>query len=182
MSVLIPFAEDSRQPLASTEIDFGSYRCQNIQLLSTSGSSGLVYQATSDNYFDENGSPVASLIVKECYPLELSERISRDGDRLSFKTGITGDELRLFDRYLNRYRKAFENNALLMRSGAREQVSMPSRAFSANGTLYIVNNASHGIVMSKAFISMNLYQKKNAHPPLRNHRGHPRRRISLSRP
>lgn len=159
MSVLIPFAEDSRQPLASTEIDFGSYRCQNIKLLSTSGSSGLVYQATSDNYFDENGSPVASLIVKECYPLELSERISRDGDRLSFKTGTTEDELRLFDRYLNRYRKAFENNALLMRSGAREQVSMPSRAFSANGTLYIVNNASHSIVMSKAFISMDLYQK-----------------------
>lgn len=159
MSVLIPFAEDSRQPLASTEIDFGSYRCQNIQLLSTSGSSGLVYQATSDNYFDENGSPAASLIVKECYPLELSGRISRDGDRLSFKTGTTGDELRLFNRYLNRYRKAFENNALLMRSGAREQVSMPSRAFSANGTLYIVNNASHGIVMSKAFISMDLYQK-----------------------
>ena len=159
MSVLIPFAEDSRQPLASTEIDFGSYRCQNIQLLSTSGSSGLVYQATSDNYFDENGSPAASLIVKECYPLELSERISRDGDRLSFKTGTTGDELRLFNRYLNRYRKAFENNALLMRSGAREQVSMPSRAFSANGTLYIVNNASHGIVMSKAFLSMDLYQK-----------------------
>lgn len=159
MSVLIPFAEDSRQPLASTEIDFGSYRCHNIQLLSTSGSSGLVYQATSDNYFDENGSPVASLIVKECYPLELSERISRDGDRLSFKTGTTEDELRLFDRYLNRYRKAFENNALLMRSGAREQVSMPSRAFSANGTLYIVNNASHGIVMSKAFKSMSLYQR-----------------------
>lgn len=159
MSVLIPFAEDSRQPLASTEIDFGSYRCHNIQLLSTSGSSGLVYQAASDNYFDENGSPVASLIVKECYPLELSERISRDGDRLSFKTGTTEDELRLFDRYLNRYRKAFENNALLMRSGAREQVSMPSRAFSANGTLYIVNNASHGIVMSKAFKSMSLYQK-----------------------
>lgn len=159
MSVLIPFAEDSRQPLASTEIDFGSYRCQNIQLLSTSGSSGLVYQATSDNYFDENGSPVASLIVKECYPLELSERISRDGDRLSFKTGTTEDELRLFDRYLNRYRKAFENNALLMRSGAREQVSIPSHAFSANGTLYIVNNASHSIVMSKAFISMDLYQK-----------------------
>lgn len=159
MSVLIPFAEDSRQPLASTEIDFGSYRCHNIQLLSTSGSSGLVYQAASDNYFDENGSPVASLIVKECYPLELSERISRDGDRLSFKTGTTEDELRLFNRYLNRYRKAFENNALLMRSGAREQVSMPSRAFSANGTLYIVNNASHGIVMSKAFLSMDLYQK-----------------------
>lgn len=159
MSALIPFAADSRQPLASTEIDFGSYRCQNIQLLSSSGSSGLVYQATSDNYFDESGSPVASLIVKECYPLELSERISRDGDRLSFKKGTTEDELRLFDRYLNRYRKAFENNALLMRSEAREQVSMPSRAFSANGTLYIVNNASHSIVMSKAFISMNLYQK-----------------------
>lgn len=159
MSVLIPFAADSRQPLASTEIDFGSYRCQNIQLLSTSGSSGLVYQATSDNYFDESGSPVASLIVKECYPLELSERISRDGDQLAFKTGTTEDELKLFDRYLNRYRKAFENNALLMHSGAREQVSMPSRAFSANGTLYIVNNASHGIVMSKAFKSMSLYQK-----------------------
>lgn len=159
MSVLIPFAEDSRQPLASTEIDFGSYRCHNIQLLSTSGSSGLVYQATSDNYFDENGSPVASLIVKECYPLELSERISRNGNRLSFKTGTTEDELRLFDRYLNRYRKAFENNALLMHSGAREQISIPSRAFSANGTLYIVNNASHGIVMSKAFKTMSLYQK-----------------------
>lgn len=162
MSVLIPFAEDSRQPLASTEIDFGSYRCHNIQLLSTSGSSGLVYQAASDNYFDENGSPVASLIVKECYPLELSERISRDGDRLSFKTGTTEDELKLFDRYLNRYRKAFENNALLMCSGAREQVSMPSRAFSANGTLYIVNNASHGIVMSKAFKTMTLHQKIKA--------------------
>lgn len=159
MSVLIPFAEDSRQPLASTEIDFGSYLCQDIRLLSTSGSSGLVYQASSDNYFDKNGSPAASLIIKECYPLELSERIIRDGDRLSFKTGTTEDELRLFDRYLNRYRKAFENNALLMHSGAREQVSMPSRALSANGTLYIVNNASHGIVMSKAFTTMSLYQK-----------------------
>ena len=89
MSALIPFAADSRQPLASTEIDFGSYRCQNIQLLSTSGSSGLVYQASSDNYFDESGSPVAQLIIKECYPLELSERISRDGDQLAFKTGTT---------------------------------------------------------------------------------------------
>lgn len=159
MSVLIPFAADSRQPLASTEIDFGRYRCRDIQLLSTSGSSGLVYQATSDNYFDESGSPVAQLIIKECYPLELSERISRNGDLITFKTGTTEDELRLFDRYLNRYRKAFENNALLMRSGAREQVSMPSRAFSANGTLYIVNNASRGIVMSKAFKSMSLYQE-----------------------
>ena len=90
MSVLIPFAEDSRQPLASTEIDFGSYRCHNIQLLSTSGSSGLVYQAASDNYFDENGSPVASLIVKECYPLELSERISKGWGSALLQNGNNG--------------------------------------------------------------------------------------------
>lgn len=68
----------------------------------------------------------------------------------------------LFNRYLDRYHKAFSNNASLRQGCAREQISTPSRAFSINGTLYIINNASHGTTMDVAFASMSVYQRLKA--------------------
>lgn len=153
-----PSYADIRKPLSCVSLDFGDYRCRDIKLLSNNGSSGLVYQAISDDFYG-SGKPSANLIIKECYPLELARCIHRNYNVLEMSDEADSSDRALFNRYLDRYHKAFSNNASLRQGCAREQISTPSRAFSINGTLYIINNASHGTTMDAAFASMNVYQQ-----------------------
>lgn len=153
-----PSYADPRKPLSCASLDFGDYHCRDIQLLSNNGSSGLVYQAISDDFYG-SGKPSANLIIKECYPFELARCIHRDNNELEMSDEADSSDRALFNRYLKRYLKAFSNNASLRQGCAREQISIPSRAFSINGTLYIINNASHGTTMDAAFASMSVYQR-----------------------
>ncbi|WP_418722883.1 protein kinase domain-containing protein [Enorma sp.] len=156
-----PSYADIRKPLSCVSLDFGDYRCRDIQLLSNNGSSGLVYQAISDDFYG-SGKPSANLIIKECYPLELARCIHRNNNVLEMSDEADSSDRALFNRYLDRYHKAFSNNASLRQGCAREQISTPSRACSINGTLYIINNASHGTTMDAAFASMSVYQQLKA--------------------
>ena len=153
-----PSYADIRKPLSCNSLDFGDYRCRDIKLLSNNGSSGLVYQAISDDFYG-SGKPSANLIIKECYPLELARCIHRNNNALEMSDEADSSDRELFGRHLNRYLKAFSNNASLRQGCAREQISTPSRAFSINGTRYIINNASHGTTMDAAFASMSVYQR-----------------------
>jgi len=151
--------EISRTPLNSPDLGFGEFNCTNVSLLSDCGASGLVYEGYSYDYYGHADSAPARLIIKECYPLSAARGLTRRGDKLILLPTASRDERATFNDYIDRFLRAFDRNVALYQSRAREQISVPSRAIRANGTIYIVNNASNGDTLDIAFPLMGVYQR-----------------------
>ena len=148
-----------RKPLNSTRLSFGGFSCTDVSIFSACGASGLVYNAYSHDYYGRDDVAPAHLIIKECYPAPLAHVLFRDGDLLKMAPEATEEERLVFEKYSRRYAKAFDNNIALYQGAAREQISVPTRAIEANGTIYIVNNASNGDTLDVAFSEMGFYQQ-----------------------
>lgn len=132
------------------KIVFGSFTCEDVRLMSADGGSGLVYQGVSRDYYDGANAAPARLIIKECYPLDIAPFIRREGDELSVVPGAPRTAQEIYDAYLQRFKDSFARHTALYQGYAREQVSVPSRAYSKNGTMYIVSDASNGMTLDRA--------------------------------
>lgn len=137
-------------------LDFGDFSCTNVRVLSEDGASGIVYEAASDDYYHSEEMPSARLIVKECYPVEIAEKLVRTEGSLSLSDDADEDDAICFERFLKQYKNAFANHATLYQSAAREQIVVPNRSYSLNGTEYLVSDASNGDTMTLAFQNMDL--------------------------
>ncbi len=134
---------DSENEL-SAKLDFGTFRCRNVKLMSSEGGSGLVYSAISDDYYGLSNAAPAHLIVKECYPREIENHLFRDETQLCFRDDAPKSAKERFTRYLERFRNAFITQTLFYQSPIREQITPPHKAIFANGTAYTVSDASNG--------------------------------------
>lgn len=134
---------------AGRRLDFGDYQCEGIRLISSAGASGLVYHATSPNYYGVPGAAEAKLIVKECYPQRLVRHLVREGAELSLSPAAPKSAQKEYESYLQSYREAFAKQTHLYQGRAREYVSVPSRAREANGTIYIVTDVSNGATLAQ---------------------------------
>ena len=159
MDKQLSFQSNQRTPLSSTKLSFEGFSCSEISLLSASGASGLVYEAYSHDFYGRDDVAPARLIIKECYPISLAHVLVRDGDLLKMSPEAPEEERSAFKRYSRRFIKAFDSNIALYQSAAREQISIPSHAIETNGTVYIINNASNGDTLDKAFSKMGFYQQ-----------------------
>jgi serine/threonine protein kinase len=152
-----------RTPLPGAEpggvgatVSFGAFTCEEVHLISEDGASGLVYEGISRDYYETDGSAHARLIVKECYPLDVASSLIRDGDRLILlDTASIGDQFS-YAKYGKRYKEAFINQTQLYLGSTREQTSVPVNVLEANGTLYLVCDASNGDTLDKTIAQMDI--------------------------
>lgn len=158
---MIEFGSAIRIPLGksaegkeSGQVRLDGLTCPRQDLLSDDGASGLVYVGYSSDYYGPNSPVDAKLIIKECYPIEVAEQLVRKGDTLGFKEDATEEAMAVFSRYEARYKNAFDSHAKLYQGAAREQIVVPNRVCDANGTTYLVSDASNGDVMGTAFERM----------------------------
>jgi serine/threonine protein kinase/outer membrane protein assembly factor BamD (BamD/ComL family)/predicted kinase len=141
---------------AGARLDFDGFSCTNLSLLSGDGASGLVYIGVSADFYGTQEAALARLVIKECYPLELSSASERHGDALVLAKDSPKVNKMAFERYCQRYREAFAKHTLLYQGPAREQTSVPNKAYEANGTVYIISDASNGVTLDKAFPTMDI--------------------------
>ena len=141
---------------------FGDFSCTNVTVLSEDGASGIVYEAVSEDFYNSKDMTPAKLIVKECYPIEVAEKLRRENGVLSLSTDADEDDVLCFDRFLRQYESAFASHAALYQSPAREQIVVPDKTYSLNGTQYLVSDASNGDTMTLAFESMGLEDQLKA--------------------
>lgn len=163
------FGDAIRIPLGNTgkdreggQVRLDDLTCSRLDLLSGDGASGLVYVGYSPDYYGPESPVDAKLIVKECYPVEVSEQLVRKGDMLAFREGATEEAMAVFSRYAAQYKNAFASHAKLYQGAAREQIVVPNKACDANGTTYLVSDASNGDVMDIAFERMETSDQINA--------------------
>lgn len=145
--------EGSAKGEAGATLSFGEFSCSSVRLMSDEGASGLVYSAISDDYYGESGIP-AKLIVKECYPIEISDVLVREDDRLFLPSGASDASNVAFSRAKKSFADSFVSHATLYQGTAREQVVAPCKAYEENGTCYLVSDASNGDTMTEAFDHM----------------------------
>ncbi|MBR2790309.1 MAG: hypothetical protein IKD70_06810 [Eggerthellaceae bacterium] len=139
-----------RTPLeAGSAISFDRFTCENMTLISTAGGSGLVYEATSRDYYGTEKAAPARLVVKECYPADIAPYLVRDGEAISFAEGAPASAREAYAMYLNRFADAFFVHTALYQSALQAQVTVPSRTCFANGTAYTVSDASGGVALSQ---------------------------------
>jgi tetratricopeptide (TPR) repeat protein len=126
--------------------------------MSTDGASGLVYEAE----LAAPGAPALPVIVKECYPVPQNlgdgTCIVRKGQGLLLE-GADGQALEegtpayretALARYRRRYHASFARSIELYRKVARGHTSLSRHVFDANGTTYIVSDASCGKRLDEA--------------------------------
>ena len=154
--------EGSASDQSSATLAFGDFTCTNVKVLSEDGASGIVYKAESEDFYHSEGMPSASLIVKECYPVEIAEKLVRTEGALSLSSDADEDDALCFDRFLKQFKDSFSSHAALYQSSAREQIVVPDKSFSLNGTEYLVSDASNGDTMTIAFENMDLADKIRA--------------------
>lgn len=145
--------EGSAKGEVGATLSFGEFSCSSVRLMSDEGASGLVYSAISDDYYGESGIP-AKLIVKECYPIEISDVLVREDDRLFLPSGVSDASNVAFSRAKKSFADSFVSHATLYQGAAREQVVAPRKAYEENGTCYLVSDASNGDTMTEAFDHM----------------------------
>lgn len=149
--------EHARVPLPGSEsgaagalLDFGVFSCEQVRLLSDAGSSGLVYSAVSRDYYGNESTASATLIIKECYPLSASRSLVRHRNTLELREDSPTADAAAFDLHLGLFRRAFDAQTRLYQSPVREQIAPPARAIEQNGTLYLVSDASHAELFAQA--------------------------------
>lgn len=148
--------EGSASPRGDAVLAFGDFSCTNVAVLSEDGASGIVYEAISEDFYSSKDMPPAKLIVKECYPVEIAEKLRRENGVLSLSPDADEDDVLCFNRFLEQYKGAFSSHAALYQSPAREQIVVPNKSYSQNGTQYLVSDASNGDTMTLAFERMGL--------------------------
>lgn len=148
--------EGSASPRGDAVLAFGDFSCTNVAVLSEDGASGIVYEAISEDFYSSKDMPPAKLIVKECYPVEIAEKLRRENGVLSLSPDADEDDVLCFNRFLEQYKGAFSSHAALYQSSAREQIVVPNKSYSQNGTQYLVSDASNGETMTIAFERMGL--------------------------
>ncbi|WP_296010559.1 hypothetical protein [uncultured Adlercreutzia sp.] len=150
----VPLGEAIDGERVEGRIDLGDFSCEQISLISEDGASGLVYAALSPDFYGAENSTSARLIIKECYPLEIADWLVRVDGKLEITPDAPKDASNVFAAYKERYRTAFANHTRLYQSSAKEQIVVPSRTYEANGTVYLISDASNGDVMTNAFKRM----------------------------
>lgn len=150
--------EGSAKGEAGATLSFGEFSCSGVQLMSDEGASGLVYSAISNDYYGESGIP-AKLIVKECYPIEISDVLVREGDRLVLPVGAGDANKTAFIGAKEIFADSFASHVALYQGTAREQIVAPRKAYEENGTCYLVSDASNGDTMTEAFGYMGLCEQ-----------------------
>ena len=148
--------EESALDGGSATLGFGDFTCTSVKVLSKDGASGLVYEAISEDFYGSKDMPPAKLIVKECYPIEIAEKLQRKEGVLSLAPDADENDTICFERFLGQYASAFSSHAALYQSPAREQIVVPDKSYSLNGTQYLVSDASNGDTMALAFQHMGL--------------------------
>ena len=139
-----------RVPLAAgSTLTFDRFTCENVTLISTAGGSGLVYEATSRDYYGTEKAAPARLVVKECYPVDIATYLVRDGNAIAFAEEAPASAREAYAMYLNRFADAFFVHTALYQSSLQAQVTVPSRTCFANGTAYTVSDASGEVALSQ---------------------------------
>ncbi|WP_165246693.1 protein kinase domain-containing protein [Adlercreutzia sp. ZJ141] len=151
--------EGSASAEGCVTLAFEDFSCTNVKVLSEDGASGIVYEAVSKDFYHSEGMPSARLIVKECYPVKIADRLRREKGVLSLSPEADEDDVLYFNRFLKQYKDAFSSHAALYQSSAREQIVVPDKSYSLNGTQYLVSDASNGDTMTFAFERMSLKDK-----------------------
>ena len=148
--------EGSAPTEGNATLVFDDFSCTNVKVLSEDGASGIVYEAVSEDFYQAEGMPPAHLIVKECYPVEIAEKLIRAGNTLSLSPDADKNDEACLNRFIKQYKEAFIAHAALYQSPAREQIVVPDKAHSLNGTEYLISDASNGDMMALAFEKMDL--------------------------
>lgn len=139
-----------RTPLPGSEsqegasLEFEKIHCSGLKVLSSDGSSGLVY---TGKFVDDDGlgQVVRPIVIKECYPLELAPELLRDpSGELIYKHSDAR-----FTAAQNRLARSWElQNTLYCKSDCEEIISRPCFSREGNGTVYLASDLSQGEVLS----------------------------------
>ena len=146
-----------RVPLAAgSSLALDGYTCENLALISADGGSGLVYEATSSDYYATAKAATAKLVVKECFPVDVAAFLVRDPQTgaLAFAPGAPEAARSTYGAYLDRFAEAFFVHTSLYQSALREQVTVPSRTCFTQGSAYTVSDAAGGVSLAQVMDSL----------------------------
>lgn len=140
-----------RAPLPGSEsqegasLEFEKIHCSGLKVLSSDGSSGLVY---TGKFVDDDGlgKVVRPIVIKECYPFELAPDLLRNpSGELFYKHSDTR-----FTVAQNRLARSWKlQNALYYESGCEDIISRPCFSRKGYGTVYLASDLSQGEVLTE---------------------------------